>query len=83
VGVESLPPEVSLPKRWPMRSLGVASEEEAIEKPALDDYAMVFQNPLSASQVRALAALFGWAWAPSKESAFGPSVNCRWSFLPV
>jgi hypothetical protein len=44
-----------------MKSLGVATEEACIASEALDKYAAVFHNPLSASQIKVLVALFRWS----------------------
>ena len=44
-----------------MRSLDIISENEGISQQALDDYAKLFVQPLSDSQLQALAALFNWS----------------------
>jgi hypothetical protein len=44
-----------------MFSLGVASDEACITYETLDKYAVLFHNPLSSVQIKALAALFGWS----------------------
>jgi hypothetical protein len=44
-----------------MRSLDIISENEGISQQALDDYAKLFVQPLSDSQLHALAALFNWS----------------------
>jgi hypothetical protein len=36
-------------------------EEAVLSSRILDDYAKLFRNPLSDSQISALAAQFGWA----------------------
>jgi hypothetical protein len=44
-----------------MKSLGVIHEEASISLKALDKSAALFSNPLTAAQIKALAALFGWS----------------------
>lgn len=45
-----------------MRSLGIIDDEqEHINQKAMNDYAKMFEQPLSVAHVQALAALFGWA----------------------
>jgi hypothetical protein len=48
-------------KKTLMHSLGVVSEEAGFSSEALDKYAVVFHNPMSETQIKALAALFGWS----------------------
>lgn len=44
-----------------MCTLGIVKGKEEISQKALEDYAKVFSQPLSAAHIRVLAALFGWA----------------------
>jgi len=44
-----------------MRSPDIISEQEGIDQQALEEYAKFFTQPLSASHIQALAALFGWS----------------------
>jgi hypothetical protein len=44
-----------------MNSLGMLLEEAEVSSAALQKYAELFSNPLSAIQIKALAALFGWS----------------------
>jgi hypothetical protein len=48
-------------KKKVMRALHVIQESEGINQDALDEYGKLFGQPLPASHVQALAALFGWA----------------------
>jgi hypothetical protein len=48
-------------KRTLMKTLGVVSKGAAILSKALEKYAGIFSTPLSATQIKALAALFGWS----------------------
>ena len=48
-------------KKKAMRSLGILDENKGIDQQALDDYAKLFGQPLSDSQLQALAALFCWS----------------------
>jgi hypothetical protein len=59
-----------------MKSLGVASEEASFTVEALDKYAAVFSNPMSATQIKALAALFGWS-LPSDHDEVGLVPNSQ------
>jgi hypothetical protein len=43
-----------------MRSLGVIGENDSIDKQAQEEYARLFSEPLSATHLAALTALFGW-----------------------
>jgi hypothetical protein len=43
-----------------MNTLGVVLEEADVSSATLQKYAELFSNPLSAIQIKALAALFGW-----------------------
>ena len=67
IGVES--PKQPAPSRFKkrvMRSLDIISEQEGIDQQALEEYAKFFTQPLSASHIQALAALFGWS-SPDEE----------------
>jgi hypothetical protein len=44
-----------------MKSLGIVHEESTVSSDALDRYAVMFSNSLTAAQIKALAALFGWS----------------------
>jgi hypothetical protein len=44
-----------------MKTLGVVLDDAHITSEDLNKYVTVFHNPLSAVQVKALAALFGWS----------------------
>jgi hypothetical protein len=45
-----------------LKALHIINENEEVNKEALDDYALLFKNPLSQAQVEAaLSALFGWS----------------------
>jgi hypothetical protein len=57
---QSLPVH-SRSKKTLMKDLRIASDAVAVSPGALDSYASAFSKPLSSSQIRALAALFGWA----------------------
>jgi hypothetical protein len=48
-----------------MRSLDINGDNEGLDRQALDDYAQLFNQPLSESHIQALVALFGWA--PSED----------------
>jgi len=48
-------------KKKAMRSLGILDENKGIDQQAIDDYAKLFGQPLSDSQLQALAALFCWS----------------------
>lgn len=47
-------------KKKAMRSLDIIDEHEGITQQAQDEYAKLFQQPLSASHLEALTALFNW-----------------------
>jgi hypothetical protein len=47
-----------------LRALHIISEAEGTSQEATEAYARVFKQPLSHSQVKALAALFGWTPPP-------------------
>jgi hypothetical protein len=57
-------------KKTLMKSLGVARDDACITSEDLDKYIAAFHNPLSAVQVKALAALFGWS-LPKEQSEVG------------
>jgi hypothetical protein len=59
-----------------MKSLEVATEEASFTAEALDKYATVFSNPLSATQIKALVALFGWS-PPSDHDEVGLVPNSK------
>lgn len=42
-----------------MRSLGLSVPNECLQQQELDEYAKLFQHPLSDFQINALASLFG------------------------
>uniref|UniRef100_A0A0A9ALP9 Uncharacterized protein n=1 Tax=Arundo donax TaxID=35708 RepID=A0A0A9ALP9_ARUDO len=44
-----------------MRCLGLLLEVRGITPEAQDDYARLFEHPLSRAHLVALSALFGWA----------------------
>jgi hypothetical protein len=48
-------------KKTLMKILGVVRDDAHFTSEDLDKYAAAFRNPLSAVQVKALAALFGWS----------------------
>ena len=48
-------------KKKAMRSLGILDENKGIDQQALDDYAKLFGQPISDSQLQALTALFCWS----------------------
>jgi hypothetical protein len=58
-------------KRTLMKTLHVVSDAESISPKALDKYAAVFSNPLSSTQIKVLAALFGWT--PPAHNEVGPA----------
>lgn len=43
-----------------MRTLEIVEEHDGITQQAQDEYAKLFQHPLSESHIRALAVLFKW-----------------------
>lgn len=43
-----------------MRTLEVVNEHDVIDQQALQEYAQLFEQPLSESHIKALAALFKW-----------------------
>ncbi|GJM85000.1 hypothetical protein PR202_ga00727 [Eleusine coracana subsp. coracana] len=62
VGVKPPPTlHVDPQKKKTMRALGIVNDREHINQKALDDYSMVSSQPLSASHIGVLTALFGWA----------------------
>jgi hypothetical protein len=48
-------------KKAAMQALNILDEQEGIEQQALDDYAKLFGQPLSDSNICALPALFNWS----------------------
>jgi hypothetical protein len=47
-------------KKKVMRSLQIIGEQDGIDQQTHDEYAKLFEKPLSAAHVQALAALFKW-----------------------
>jgi hypothetical protein len=47
-------------KKKAMRSLQIIGEQDGIDQQAQDEYAKLFEKPLSAVHVQTLAALFKW-----------------------
>jgi hypothetical protein len=43
------------------RTLNILGESDGINQQAQEEYAKVFSEPLSTSNIQALAALFGWS----------------------
>jgi hypothetical protein len=58
-----------------MKTLGVVSEGATILSKALEKYAGTFSTPLSATQIKALAALFGWS-SPDGLERDGAALVC-------
>jgi hypothetical protein len=57
---EFKPGDLERSKKKVMRSLQIIGEQEGIDQQAQEEYAKLFQGPLSDSHVQALAALFKW-----------------------
>jgi hypothetical protein len=47
-------------KKKAMQTLGVIGDNVGIDQQAQEEYAKLFSEPLSATHIAALAALFGW-----------------------
>jgi hypothetical protein len=62
-------------KKTLMKALGIASDDVAVSLGALDNYALASSKPVSSSQIRALATLFGWA-PPAKLEGPGAVTVC-------
>jgi hypothetical protein len=61
-GVEFLMGDMSRrSKKRVMRSLKIIGENEGVSQQAQGEYGKLFSEPLSMSNLHALAALFGWA----------------------
>jgi hypothetical protein len=46
-----------------------------VSSDALDRYAVMFSSPLTAAQIKALAALFGWS-PPADQAILGEGIRC-------
>jgi hypothetical protein len=63
-------------KKILMKSLGVVRDDARITSEHLDKYVTAFHTPLSAVQVKALAALFGWSLPKEQsEDGLGPAIQ--------
>jgi hypothetical protein len=57
-----------------MKALGMTPGDAAISSAEVEKYALVFTDPISVVQIRALAALFGWTPPDGLEGVFVLSV---------